>query len=79
MKIIQFYTPATFAGTNQTQSYYDEYACWEVIIDQVALPALPYGHVEFTEFVTKPTKKQLRRFKKDFRLRMAEEIVRFHK
>lgn len=76
MKIHMFYAPATLSGDKRTKSYYDEYATWEVIIDRAGDMTLPFGHVEFFEFITKPTKRQMRKLKKYFRLAVVREIHR---
>ncbi len=75
MKIHMFYAPVVLSNGLRMKSY-DEYATWEAIIDRAGDNTLPFGHVEFFEFVTKPTKRQMRKLKKYFRMAVLREIDR---
>lgn len=75
MKIHMFFCNSTTTDFN-TKYHGSWPAGWEVILDQEGTMSLPFGYVEFTTFVTKPTKRQLRRFKKDFRKNYLAEVER---
>lgn len=47
-------------------------ALWEVVIDRASTEDVIFGHVLSEMFVCKPTKRQLRRMKREFRKEWAE-------
>lgn len=55
-------------------------AQWEIFLNTDAQDYLPWGHVLIQDFTTKPTKKQIRQVKREFRkeverLKIREEFA----
>lgn len=52
---------------------YGEIAEWEVFMNQDSAPDLIFGHVSVYTHPTKPTKRMMRKWKKEFRKEIKEE------
>lgn len=55
---------------------YNYDASWDIVIDRAGDGVLPFGHVNFFELPTKPTKRQLRKMKRLFRKSVTCEVQR---